>query len=114
MCIANAMAAISGKKDSVSKDFYFVELAQELYEDRERATARTLLKHEFVAWMEKQTFDIQPASISSVYTAIFQRQPSDKKPSKPKGTMGYIEVKKLALSELYDPGEDLKVFREVM
>lgn len=105
MCIANAMAAVSGKKDSVSKDFYFVQLAQELYEDRERASSRTLHKHEFIAWAEKQVFEVEHVSVSNVYTALFERQPSDRKSVKLKGTMGYVEVKKISLSEIYDSGD---------
>lgn len=94
------MAAILGKSDTLSPDSFFVRTAHEIYEDRDRTTARTLLKHEFIAWVEKQMFDVSPINVDTVYAGLFVPHAN----AKQKGILGYVELKRISLSEIYGAG----------
>lgn len=105
MCIATVMSSVVGQRDSMSPDSYFVDQSHELFEDRDRSSARSLQKHEFVAWVEKHMFEVEVGNITNIYETFFLREGTKAAaPSKAKGTPGYLEVKRLALSELYDSG----------
>lgn len=76
MCIASALASIFRKQDTLPPDSTFVSLTNELYDDRDTRSGRTLQRFEFISWGSHILFDIPPPlNLETIYRVIFLKVP---------------------------------------